>query len=114
MKTLKRNTINTFSIIRPHLAASDWELYFYNVSEPTLDIANDNISYSVTNLDDCKDFCTITLDLTVLDIREGEWVMSIKNANNSSTVSEYLVNVIEDDMVEVTSNDIYGDSIRFN
>ena len=108
MKRLKAGVVNTLSFVK-------LSSFTVNSFDVTLDKVVGNGSLTITNLtdlnnlDSCKDFIQINIDLLTNDIDGGEYELTITN-NGSSY--KYLTEV-QDYTTTQSGSGIYGSTVRF-
>ena len=108
MKRLKTGVVNTL----PFVKLSSFTVNSFDV---TLDKVVGTGSLTITNLtdlnnlDSCKDFIQIDIDLLSNDIEGGEYELMITNDGDSY---KYLTEV-QDYTVTQTGSGIYGSTVRF-
>lgn len=108
MKRLKTGVVNTLSFVK-------LSTFTVNSFDVTLDKVVGNGGFTVTNLtdlnnlDSCKDFIRINIDLISNEIDGGEYELTITNGDSSYS---YLTEV-EDYNVVQTSTGIYASTVVF-
>lgn len=108
MKRLKKGVVNTLSFVK-------LSSFTVNSFDVTLDKVVGTGSLTITNLtdlnnlDSCKDFIQINIDLLSNDIEGGEYELTITNDGDSY---KYLTEV-QDYTVTQTGSGIYGSTVRF-
>lgn len=108
MKRLKTGVVNTLSFVK-------LSSFTVNSFDVTLDKVVGTGSLTITNLtdlnnlDSCKDFIQINIDLLTNDIEGGEYELTITNSSESY---KYLTEV-QDYTVTQTGTGIYGSTVRF-
>ena len=108
MKRLKTGVVNTLSFVK-------LSTFTVNSFDVTLDKVVGTGSLTITNLidinnlDSCKDFIRINIDLLSNDIEGGEYELTITNSGDSY---KYLTEV-QDYTVTQTGTGIYGSTVRF-
>ena len=108
MKRLKTGVVNTLSFVK-------LSSFTVNSFDVTLDKVVGAGSLTITNLtdlnnlDSCKDFIQINIDLLSNDLEGGEYELTIKNSGDSY---KYLTEV-QDYTVTQTGTGIYGSTVRF-
>ena len=108
MKRLKTGVVNTLSFVK-------LSSFTVNSFDVTLDKVVGNGSLTITNLtdlnnlDSCKDFIRINIDLISNTIEGGEYELSITNDGSTYT---YLTNV-ESYNIEQEGAGIYASTVRF-
>ena len=108
MKRLKTGVVNTLSFVK-------LSSFTVNSFDVTLDKVVGTGSLTITNLtdlnnlDSCKDFIQINIDLLSNDIEGGEYELTITNSGDSY---KYLTEV-QDYTVTQTGSGIYGSTMRF-
>ena len=108
MKRLKTGVVNTLSFVK-------LSSFTVNSFDVTLDKVVGTGILTITNLtdlnnlDSCKDFIQINIDLLSNDIEGGEYELTITNSGDSY---KYLTEV-QDYTVTQTGSGIYGSTVRF-
>lgn len=108
MKRLKTGVVNTLSFVK-------LSSFTVNSFDVTLDKVVGTGSLTITNLtdlnnlDSCKDFIQINIDLLSNDLEGGEYELTITNDGDSY---KYLTEV-QDYTVTQTGSGIYGSTVRF-
>ena len=108
MKRLKTGVVNTLSFVK-------LSTFTVNSFDVTLDKVVGTGSLTITNLTDlnnldpCKDFIQINIDLLSNDLEGGEYELTITNSGESY---KYLTEV-QDYKVTQTGTGIYGSTVRF-
>jgi hypothetical protein len=108
MKRLKAGVVNTLSFVK-------LSSFTVNSFDVTLDKVVGNGSLTITNLtdlnnlDSCKDFIQINIDLINNDLEGGEYELTITNQGSSY---KYLTEV-QDYTTTQTGSGIYGSTVRF-
>lgn len=108
MKRLKAGVVNTLSFVK-------LSTFTVNSFDVTLDKVVGNGSLTITNLtdlnnlDSCKDFIRINIDLISNELEGGEYELTITNQGSSY---KYLCH-LEDYVVYQYDNGIYKDVVRF-
>ena len=108
MKRLKTGVVNTLSVVK-------LSSFTVNSFDVTLDKVVGTGSLTITNLTDlnnldpCKDFIQINIDLLSNDLEGGEYELTITNSGESY---KYLTEV-QDYTVTQTGTGIYGSTVRF-
>jgi len=108
MKRLKAGVVNTLSFVK-------LSSFTVNSFDVTLDKVVGTGSLTITNLtdlnnlDSCKDFIQINIDLLSNDLEGGEYELTITNSGESY---KYLTEV-QDYTVTQTGTGIYGSTVRF-
>ena len=108
MKRLKTGVVNTLSLVK-------LSSFTVNSFDVTLDKVVGTGSLTITNLtdlnnlDSCKDFIQINIDLLSNDLEGGEYELTITNSGESY---KYLTEV-QDYTVTQTGTGIYGSTVRF-
>lgn len=108
MKRLKTGVVNTLSFVK-------LSTFTVNSFDVTLDKVVGAGSLTITNLtdlnnlDSCKDFIQINIDLINNDLEGGEYELTITNSGDSY---KYLTEV-QDYTVTQTGTGIYGSTVRF-
>jgi len=108
MKRLKAGVVNTLSFVK-------LSTFTVNSFDVTLDKVVGNGSLTITNLtdlnnlDSCKDFIRINIDLISNDLEGGEYELTITNEGSSY---KYLTEV-QDYTTTQSGSGIYGSTVRF-
>ena len=108
MKRLKTGVVNTLSFIK----LGDFNVNSFDI---TLDKVVGNGSLTITNLtdlnnlDSCKDFIRINVDLLSNDLEGGEYVLTLTNEGNSYN----FLTEVQDYTTTQTGSGIYGSTVRF-
>ena len=108
MKRLKTGVVYTLSFVK-------LSSFTVNSFDVTLDKVVGTGSLTITNLtdlnnlDSCKDFIQINIDLLSNDLEGGEYELTITNSGESY---KYLTEV-QDYTVTQTGTGIYGSTVRF-
>ena len=108
MKILKTGVVNTLSFVK-------LSTFTVNSFDVTLDKVVGTGSLTITNLtdlnnlDSCKDFIQINIDLINNYLEGGEYELTITNSGDSY---KYLTEV-QDYTVTQTGTGIYGSTVRF-
>jgi len=108
MKRLKTGVVNTLSFVK-------LSSFTVNSFDVTLDKVVGTGSLTITNLtdlnnlDSCKDFIQINIDLLSNELEGGEYELTITNSGESY---KYLTEV-QDYTVTQTGTGIYGSTVRF-
>ena len=108
MKRLKTGVVNTLSFVK-------LSTFTVNSFDVTLDKVVGTGSLTITNLtdlnnlDSCKDFIQINIDLINNDLEGGEYELTITNSGDSY---KYLTEV-QDYTVTQTGTGIYSSTVRF-
>ena len=108
MKRLKTGVVNTLSFIK----LGDFNVNSFDI---TLDKVVGNGSLTITNLTDlnnldaCKDFIRINVDLLSNDLEGGEYILTLTNDGKSYN---FLAEV-QDYTTTQTGSGIYGSTVRF-
>ena len=108
MKRLKTGVVNTLSFVK-------LSTFTVNSFDVTLEKVVGTGSLTITNLtdlnnlDSCKDFIQINIDLLSNDLESGEYELTITNSGESY---KYLTEV-QDYTVTQTGTGIYGSTVRF-
>ena len=109
MKQLRVGSVNTISFIR-------YIGYVLNDFDITLEkvVGTETLSLTglqdIHNLDSCKDFISLNIDLVSNSLKGGEYYLTLNNGTNSY---KYLCNV-ESYEVQQTGSGIYDDTVRFS
>lgn len=108
MKRLKAGVVNTLSFVK-------LSTFTVNSFDVTLDKVVGNGSLTITNLtdlnnlDSCKDFIRINIDLISNELDGGEYELTITNEGSSY---KYLTEV-QDYTTTQSGSGIYGSTVRF-
>ena len=108
MKRLKTGVVNTLSFVK----LGDFTVNSFDI---TLDKVVGNGSLTITNLtdlnnlDSCKDFIRINVDLLSNDLEGGEYVLTLTNEGNSYN----FLTEVQDYTTTQTGSGIYGSTVRF-
>jgi len=108
MKRLKTGVVNTLSFVK----LSDFTVNSFDITlEKTVGTGSLTITNltDLNNLDSCKDFILINVDLLSNDIDGGEYTLTITNNGNSYN---YLTEV-QDYTTSQSGSGVYGSTIRF-
>jgi len=108
MKRLKSGVVNTLSFVK---------ISTFTVNSFSIKLEKVVGDYSITlsslidnnNLNPCKDFITINVDLISNDLDGGEYLLTLIYGDNNYT---YLTH-IEDYTTTQSGSGIYGDSVKF-
>tara|TARA_R110001632_G_scaffold166437_1_gene284908 strand:- start:305 stop:640 length:336 start_codon:yes stop_codon:yes gene_type:complete len=108
MKKLKTGVVNTLSFVKlSSFTVNSFDITLSKVvGTGSLTITN---LTDINNLDSCKDFIVINIDLIINNIEGGEYILSITNSGETYT---YLTEV-QDYTVTQDGAGIYSDSVRF-
>lgn len=108
MKRLKSGIVNTLSFVKlKAFTTNSFTIKLEKVvgtAALTLTPLTDN-----NNLDSCKDFITLNVDLLSNDLDGGEYTLTLVYGTDEYT---YLAN-IEDYTTEQDGTGVYADSVRF-
>ena len=108
MKRLKTGVVNTLSFVK----LGDFTVNSFDI---TLEKVVGNSSLTITNLtdlnnlDSCKDFIVINVDLLSNDIEGGEYILTLTNNGNSYS----FLTEVQDYTTTQTGSGIYGSTVRF-
>ena len=108
MKRLKTGVVNTLSFVK-------LSTFTVNSFDVTLEKVVGNGSLTITNLtdlnnlDSCKDFIRLNIDLISNDLDGGEYELTITNQGSSY---KYLTEV-QDYTTTQSGSGIYGSTVRF-
>jgi len=108
MKRLKTGVVNTLSFVK----LNSFTVNSFDITlEKVVGIGSLTITNltDINNLDTCKDFIVINIDLILNNIEGGEYILSV---TNSGETYSYLTEV-QDYTVTQDGTGIYGDSVRF-
>ena len=108
MKRLKTGVVNTLSFVK----LNSFTVNSFDVTlEKVVGIGSLTITNltDINNLDTCKDFIVINIDLILNNIEGGEYILSITNSGDTYS---YLTEV-QDYNVTQDGTGIYSDSVRF-
>ena len=109
MKRLKVGTVNTLSFVRNIN-------YVVNLFDVTIEkiVGSEVLEIpglqDLNNLDSCKDFIRLNIDLLSNTLEGGEYQLTLTNGSSSCI---YLCNV-ESYTTEQTGTGVYSDTIRFS
>ena len=108
MKRLKTGVVNTLSFVK----LADFTVNSFDI---TLTKVVGTGSLTITdltdlnNLDSCKDFISINVDLLSNDLDGGEYILTLSNGSN-----EYnFLREVQDYTTTQTGSGIYGSTVRF-
>ena len=108
MKRLKTGVVNTLSFVK----LGDFTVNSFDI---TLEKVVGTGSLTITNLtdlnnlDSCKDFIRINVDLLSNDLEGGEYILTLSNGSN-----EYnFLTEVQDYTETQTGSGIYGSTVRF-
>lgn len=108
MKRLKVGVINTLSFVK----LGDFTTNSFDISLEKV-VGSDSLTITnltdLNNLDPCKDFIRINIDLISNDINGGEYLLTLTNDGKSYT----FLTEVEDYEVYQYDNGIYKDVVRF-
>jgi hypothetical protein len=108
MKRLKTGVVNTLSFVK----LADFTVNSFDI---TLEKVVGTGSLTITNLidlnnlDACKDFISINVDLLSNDIDGGEYILTLTNGGNSYN----FLTEVQDYTTTQTGSGIYGSTVRF-
>jgi len=108
MKRLKSGVVNTLSFVK----LADFTVNSFDI---TLEKVVGTGSLTITNLtdlnnlDSCKDFIRINVDLVSNDLDGGEYILTLSNGGNSYT----FLTEVQDYTTTQTGSGIYGSTVRF-
>jgi len=108
MKRLKTGAVNTLSFVK----LSSFTVNSFDITlEKVVGVGSLTITNltDLNNLDSCKDFIQLNIDLLSNEIDGGEYYLTISNNGSAYT---YLTNV-ESYTTEQTGTGIYASTIRF-
>lgn len=109
MKRLRTGEVNTLSFIK-HISYvfNSFDILFEKV------VGNETLVLSdlqdLNNLDSCKDFIRINIDLLTNTLEGGEYYLTL---SNDSMTCKYLCNVKSYEATN-TGSGIYSDTVRFS
>ena len=109
MKRLKVGSVNTISFVKNigHVINS-FDIEFEKVVGKQTLVLTD--LQDLNNLDSCKDFIRLNIDLLSNSLEGGEYYLTLSNGSDSQ---KYLCNV-ESYTTEQTGSGIYSDTVRFS
>lgn len=108
MKRLKTGVVNTLSFVK----LGDFTVNSFDI---TLEKVVGNGSLTITNLtdlnnlDSCKDFIRINVDLLSNDLDGGEYILTLTNEGNSYN----FLTEVQDYTTTQSGSGIYGSTVRF-
>lgn len=108
MKRLKSGVVNTLSFVK----LADFTVNSFDI---TLEKVVGTGSLTITNLtdlnnlDSCKDFISINVDLVSNDLDGGEYILTLSNGGNSYN----FLTEVQDYTTTQTGSGIYGSTVRF-
>ena len=108
MKRLKTGVVNTLSFVK----LSTFTVNSFDITlEKTVGTGSLTITNltDLNNLDSCKDFISINVDLLSNDIDGGEYILTLSNSGSNY---DYLTEV-QDYTTTQSGSGIYGDTVRF-
>ena len=105
MKRLRVGVVNTISFIKSNYTVNDFEITLDKVVG-TATLTLNNLT-DIHNLDSCKDFISINIDLVTNDLEGGEYHLTLSNNGNSIV---YLCNVVDHEYTKPGTS-IYGDTV---
>ena len=109
MKRLKTGVVNTLSFVK----LGDFTVNSFDVTlTKVVGAGNLNLTAltDVNNLDSCKDFISINIDLLSNDLEGGEYILTLSNNGNDYN---FLAQV-QDYTTTQTGTGIYGSTVRFS
>jgi|TARA_R110000744_G_scaffold968_3_gene3578 hypothetical protein len=109
MKRLKSESINTISFVKNlNYVLNSFDVKLEKVvGSQTLEISD---LQDLNNLDSCKDFIRLNIDLLSNTVEGGEYYLTLSNGSMSV---DYLCN-IETYTTSQTGSGIYEDTVRFS
>ena len=108
MKRLKTGVVNTLSFVK----LGDFTTNSFDITlEKTVGTGSLTITNltDLNNLDSCKDFILINVDLVSNDIDGGEYTLTLTNNGNDYS---YLTEV-QDYTTTQSGSGVYGSTVRF-
>ncbi len=108
MKRLKTGVVNTLSFVKlADFTVNSFDITLTKVvGTGSLTITN---LTDLNNLDSCKDFISINVDLLSNDLDGGEYILTLSNGSN-----EYnFLTEVQDYTTTQTGSGIYGSTVRF-
>ena len=108
MKRLKTGVVNTLSFVKlADFTVNSFDITLTKVvGTGSLTITN---LTDLNNLDSCKDFISINVDLLSNDLDGGEYILTLSNQG-----SEYnFLTEVQDYTTIQTGSGIYGSTVRF-
>lgn len=110
MKRLKTGAVNSISFIRNiSYTTNSFDVQFEKVVGGTI-LSLSNLQ-DVNNLDSCKDFIVLNIDLVTNFVEGGEYYMTITNTGAGGSAT-YLCEIEESYFNNSASTGIYADSVR--
>lgn len=108
MKRLKAGVVNTLSFVKlSSFTVNSFDITLSKVvGTGSLTVTN---LTDLNNLDSCKDFIKLNIDLLSNDLDGGEYYLTITNQGSEYT---YLAQV-QDYITSQSGSGIYGDTVRF-
>jgi hypothetical protein len=108
MKRLKSNEVNVLSFVK----IGTFEVNAFDVKLEKV-VGNNSLTLTnltdINNLDECKDFIRITVDLVSNPLDGGEYILTLTNNN----IDYNFLTHIEDYTTTQDGSGIYGDSVKF-
>lgn len=108
MKRLKVGVVNTLSFVK----LGDFTINSFDVTLEKV-VGSDSLTITnltdLNNLDSCKDFIRINIDLVSNDLNGGEYLLTLTNNGKSYT----FVTEVEDYTITQSGSGIYADTVRF-
>ena len=109
MKRLKSNEVNVLSFVK----IGTFEVNAFDVTLEKV-VGNNSLTLTnltdINNLDECKDFIRITVDLVSNPLDGGEYILTLTNSGIDYT----FLTDIEDYTTIQSTNGIYSDTVRFS
>lgn len=108
MKRLKTGVVNTLSFVK----LGDFTTNSFDITlEKTVGTGSLTITNltDLNNLDSCKDFIRINVDLLSNDLDGGEYILTLTNEGSSYS----FLTEVQDYTTTQTGSDIYGSTVRF-
>lgn len=109
MKRLKAGVVNTLSFVK----LGDFTVNSFDiVLTKVVGVGTLNLTSltDVNNLDSCKDFISLNIDLLSNDLEGGEYILTLSNNGNDYN---FLAQV-QDYTTTQTGSGIYGSTVRFS
>ncbi len=108
MKRLKVGVVNTLSFVKlSDFTTNSFDVTLEKVVGPgSLTITN---LLDLNNLDVCKDFIRINVDLLSNEIEGGEYILTLTNGSNSYN----FLTEVQDYVTTQTGSGVYGSTVRF-
>lgn len=109
MKRLKTGVVNTLSFVKlGDFTVNSFDIILTKVvGAGTLSLTS---LTDTNNLDSCKDFISLNIDLLSNDLEGGEYILTLSNNGNDYN---FLAQV-QDYTTTQTGSGIYGSTVRFS